>query len=100
MLTRSLFVRLEAKPGREKEVAAFLQQGLELANREETTPVWFATQFGPTTFAIIDAFRDDAARQRHLDGPIAKALMAKAPDLLVGAPTIEPMDVLGAKLPR
>jgi quinol monooxygenase YgiN len=100
MLTRSLFVRLEAKPGREKEVAAFLQQGLELANREETTPVWFATQLGPTTFAIIDAFRDDAARQRHLDGPIAKALMAKAPDLLVAQPTIEPMDVLGAKLPR
>ena len=48
MLTRSLFVRLEAKPGKEKEVAALLIQGLELANREETTPVWFATQLGPT----------------------------------------------------
>ena len=100
MLTRSLFVRLEAKPGKEKEVAAFLTQGLELANREEKTPVWFATQLGPTTFAIFDAFRDDAGRQAHLDGPIAKALMAQAPNLLAAPPAIEPMDVLGAKLPR
>jgi quinol monooxygenase YgiN len=100
MLTRSLFVRLEAKPGKEKELAAFLMQGLELANREETTPVWFATQLGPTTFAIFDAFRDDAGRQGHLNGPIAKALMAQAPNLLAAPLAIEPMDVLGAKLPR
>jgi quinol monooxygenase YgiN len=100
MLTRSLFVRLEAKPGREKDVAALLIQGLELANREETTPVWFATQLGPTTFGVFDAFRDDAGRQRHLDGPIAKALMAQAPNLLAAPLAIEPMDVLGAKLPR
>ena len=100
MLTRSLFVRLEAKPGKEKELAAFLMQGLELANREEKTEVWFATQFGPTTFAIFDAFRDDTGRQGHLNGPIAKALMAQAPNLLAAPPTIEPMDVLGAKVLR
>jgi quinol monooxygenase YgiN len=99
MLTRSLFVRLEAKPGKEKDVAAFLMQGLELANREEKTPVWFATQLGPTTFAVFDAFRDDAGREGHLNGPIAKALLEQAPKLLAAPPTIEPMDVLGAKLP-
>ena len=98
-LTHSLFVRLEAKPGKEKEVAAFLQQGLELANQETTTPVWFAFRLGPTTFAIVDAFKDEAGRQAHLDGPIAKALMANAPNLLATPPVIEPMDVLGAKLP-
>jgi hypothetical protein len=37
MLSRSLFVRLEAKPGKEREVAAFLNQGRELANQETTT---------------------------------------------------------------
>jgi quinol monooxygenase YgiN len=100
MLTRSLFVRLEAKPGKERELAAFLMQGLDLANREETTPVWFATQLGPTTFAIVDAFRDEAGRQSHLNGEVAKALMAQAPTLLAAPPVIEPMDVLGAKLPR
>src|ERR1700676_5007141 len=74
MLTPSLFVRLEAKPGKEDALAAFLMQGLQLANQESTTPLWFALRIGPTTFAIFDAFRDEAGRQAHLDGPIAKAL--------------------------
>jgi quinol monooxygenase YgiN len=98
MITRSLFVRLEAKPGKEAEVAAFLKQGLELANQETATPVWFALRLAPTTFGIFDAFRDEAGRQGHLNGPIAKALMAQAPQLLASAPVIEPIDVLGAKL--
>ena len=100
MLTLSLFVRLEAKPGKEKEVAAFLMQGLQLANQETTTPVWFALRLGPTTFAVFDAFRDEAGRQNHLNGPIAKALMAQAPNLLAAPPVIERIDVLGAKLPE
>ena len=99
MVTRGLFVRLEARPGKEDEVAAFLQQGLQLANAETTTPVWFAARLDPTTFAIFDAFRDDAGREAHLTGPIAQALMAKAPELLSATPTIERLEVLGAKLP-
>ena len=99
MLTRSLFVRLEAKPGKENDVAAFLQQGLQLANQEATTPTWFALRLSPTTFAIFDAFEDESGRQAHLDGPIAKALMENAPNLLATAPLIERLDVLGAKLP-
>lgn len=100
MLTVALFARLEAKPGKEDEVAAFLKQGLELANQETTTPLWFALRLGPTTFAIFDAFHDDAGRQAHLSGPIAQALMANAPTLLASAPVIEPIEVLGAKLPE
>jgi len=94
----ALFARLEAKPGKEKEVADFLRQGLALANQEATTLLWFALQLGPTTFAIFDTFADDAGRQRHLNGPIAKALMAQASALLAAPPTIEPVDILGAKL--
>jgi quinol monooxygenase YgiN len=97
MLTRSLFVRLEAKPGKENDVAAFLSQGLQLANAEQTTPLWFALRLGKSTFAIFDAFRDEAGRQAHLDGPIAKALMENAPALLASPPSIERLDVLGAK---
>src|SRR5262249_22300395 len=82
MVKLSLFVRLEAKPGKEQEVAAFLKQGLELANHEATTPIWFALQLGPSTFAIFDAFRDESGREAHLSGPIAQALMANAPTLL------------------
>jgi quinol monooxygenase YgiN len=98
-LTVALFARLEAKPGKEKDVAAFLEQGLQLANQETTTPLWFALRLSATTFAIFDAFRDEAGRQAHLTGPIAKALMANASALLATPPVIEKIDVLGAKLP-
>ena len=94
----ALFARLEARPGKEQEVAAFLQQGLALANQEATTLMWFALRLGPTTFAIFDAFADEAGRQRHLNGPIAQALIAQAPALFAAPPSIEPLEVLGAKL--
>jgi len=100
MPTVSLFVRLEAKPGKEADLAAFLIQGLELARQEATTPVWFALRIGPSTFGIFDAFADEAGRQAHLDGPIAQALIAQAPTLLASSPVIERVDVLGAKLPK
>ena|ERR1051325_9527628 len=97
MLKLGLFVRLEAKPGKEEEVAAFLKQALEMANQEATTPVWFALRLGPSTFAVSDAFADESGRQTHLNGPIAKALMAHAPDLLAVPPVIEKTEILGAK---
>jgi quinol monooxygenase YgiN len=100
MLSLGLFVRLEAKPGKEKDVAAFLKQGLQMANEEATTPLWFALRLGPSTFAVFDSFHDESGRQNHLNGPIAQALMANAPKLLVGPPSIERTEVLGAKLPQ
>jgi quinol monooxygenase YgiN len=99
MLKLSLFVRLEAKPGKEKDVEGFLLQALQLANQETTTPLWFALKLGPTTFGVFDSFRDEAGRQNHLNGPIRKALMAQAPTLLAAPPVIEHIEVLGAKLP-
>lgn len=98
MLSLGHFVRLEAKPGKEKDVAAFLKQGVEMANHEATTPVWFAIRLGPSTFAVVDAFHDEAERQAHVTGPIAKALMAKAPELFTATPVIEKTDILGAKI--
>src|SRR5215510_10424585 len=94
----SLFVRLEAKPGKEEEVAAFLMQGLQMANQEANTPLWFALRLGPSTFAVFDAFHNEAGRQGHLSGPIAKALMANAPNLLAATPSIEKTEILGAKV--
>ena len=99
MLKLALFARLEAKAGKEEDVAAFLRQGLQLASQETTTPLWFALRLSPTTFAIFDAFKDEAGRQAHLNGPIAKALMTQAPNLLATPPAIERVEVLGAKLP-
>ena len=100
MLTVALFARLEAKAGKENEVAKFLEAGLALANEEVTTPLWFALRLGPTTFGIFDAFTDEGGRQAHLSGPIAKALMAKSAELFSKPPEIERIEVLGVKLPR
>lgn len=100
MIKHALFVRLQAKPGKEKELAQFLHTGLDLARQEATTLVWFALQLGPATFGIFDAFADEAGRQVHLNGRIAQALGANAPNLLAQAPSIERIDVLGTKLPE
>jgi len=99
VITHALFIRLEAKPGKEKDLAQFLHTGLNLARQEGTTPVWFALQLSPSTFGIFDAFTGEAGRQAHLNGPIAQALGANAPNLLAQAPSIERIDVLGTKLP-
>ncbi len=98
-LKTALFVRLQARSGKENEVAEFLETGLVLAIQEATTPVWFALRLGPLTFGVFDAFADEGGRQFHLNGPIAQALMARAHELLAEPPTIEQIDVLGAKLP-
>src|SRR5258707_10970327 len=99
MMKVGLFVRLEAKAGREAEVESFLQGGLAIVQQEPATIAWFAIRLGPSTFGIFDAFPDEAGRQVHLNGRIAAALMAKAGDLLSQPPSIEKADVLAAKLP-
>src|SRR5262249_9705356 len=98
-VSTALFVRLEAKPGKEAEVAAFLEGGLPLAEAEPATIAWFGVRLGPSTFAIFDAFPDEAGRQAHLNGKIAAALMEKAKDLLAEPPSIQKADVLAAKMP-
>jgi quinol monooxygenase YgiN len=95
----ALWVRLDAKPGKEKEVADFLRSGLAIVQEELATTAWFAIQMSPSSFGIFDAFPNDAGRQAHLTGRVAAALMAKASELLSKPPSIEKIDVLAAKLP-
>jgi quinol monooxygenase YgiN len=100
MVNVALFVRLEAKPGKEADVEKFLRAGLPIVQEEPATTVWFALRLGPSTFAIYDAFPDESGRQAHLSGRVAAALMEKASDLLAQPPTIEKADILAAKLPQ
>ncbi len=97
MIKYALFARLEARPGKEAEVRQFLEAGLAMAREEKTTPIWFALRLAPGSFGIFDAFEDEAGRQAHLAGPIAQALMAKAPELFAQPPAIEQIEVLGLK---
>ena len=99
MVTVALYVRLEAKPGKETEVESFLNSGLALVQEEPETTAWFAIRMGPSTFGIFDAFPSESGRQAHLDGKVAAALMEKASDLLAQSPDIKKVDVLAAKLP-
>ena len=97
MVKNGLFVKLHAKQGKEAELGAFLKSALPLANQEAGTIVWFALQFDRATYGIFDAFGDEAGRNAHLNGEIAKALMAKAGDLLASPPNIEKVDVMASK---
>jgi quinol monooxygenase YgiN len=98
MVTKGLIVRLEAKPGTEEELASFLREARPLVQAEPETIAWFALRSGTASFAIVDVFPDDAGRQAHLEGAVAKALLGRAEELLVEPPEIQPMDVLAAKL--
>ena len=94
----ALWVLLQAKPGKEKDLENFLSGALPLVNAEPATITWYALRLGPGTFGIFDTFPDEAGRQAHLQGKVAAALMAKAPELLAKAPSIEKVSVLAAKL--
>jgi quinol monooxygenase YgiN len=96
MVTKGLIVRLEAKPGMEEELASFLRDALPLVEVEPDTVAWFALRAGTSSFAIVDVFPDDAGRQAHLDGAVARALLGRAEELLVEPPEIVPVDVLAA----
>ena len=98
MVSVGVYVRLEAKVGKEAELEAFLNSGLALAEQEPETTVWFALRFGPSTFGIFDAFESESGRQAHLNGQIVAALMENAPDLLAQEPVIERVEVLAAKM--
>jgi quinol monooxygenase YgiN len=99
MVDVGLLVTLEAKPGREADVEAFLKGALPLVEAEPATLQWFAVKLGPSRFGIIDSFPDAAGRQAHLDGKVAAALMANADELLASPPRIETFDILASKLP-
>ena len=97
MVKLALLVRLEVKPGKEKELEDLLISALPMAQNEPGTIHWFALRIGPSTFGIFDTFEKEEGRQAHLNGPIAAALVAKAGELLSQPPTIEQVDLLAAK---
>lgn len=93
----ALLARVEAKPGKEDELFNFLKSALPLAEAEPATVRWYALRLGPSTFGIFDSFETEAGRKAHLDGEIAKALMANASILLAKDPVIENVELLAVK---
>ena len=93
----AILARVEAKPGKEAEVLAFLKSALPLAEAEAETVRWYALQLGPSTFGIFDTFETEDGRKAHLAGQIAAALMKNASALLASDPIIEMVDLLAVK---
>ena len=96
-VTLGLLARLEAKPGRGDELAAFLRSGLEIASREEGTVTWYAFNIDDSSCGIFDTFESEEARQAHLNGEIPKALGRVAADLLASDPDIRLIEILAVK---
>ena len=97
MIKLAFVVRFEAKPGKEEEVAKFLETANDMAKKEPTTINWYAFRLSHSTFGVFDTFNDEAGRQKHLTGPIGQAIMARASELFSSPPSIEPVDVFGFK---
>jgi quinol monooxygenase YgiN len=93
----ALVVMLEARPGKAAELEAFITSALPLAEAEPDTVGWYALKLGPNSFGIFDTFADQAGRDAHLGGAIAKALFARADELLVEAPSVVKTEILAAK---
>jgi len=93
----AIWAQLEAKPGKEKELEQFLKSAQPLAEREPGTVTWYAIKMGPGKYGIFDTFADENGRNAHLNGEIAKALFAKAGELLAKSPEIAKPEILAAK---
>jgi quinol monooxygenase YgiN len=93
----AIWAQLEAKPGKEQELEAFLKSAQPLAEREAGTVTWYAIKIGPGKYGIFDTFADENGRNAHLNGEIAKALFAKADELLAGPPKIDKPEILALK---
>jgi quinol monooxygenase YgiN len=98
VVTEGLLVRLEAKHDQDDQVERFLIGALPIVAEEPGTTAWFAVRFGRHEYGIVDFFPDDAARQAHLSGRVAKGLAERGVELFTEAPQIEPLDVLAFKL--
>jgi quinol monooxygenase YgiN len=95
-----LSVVLKAKQGKEEDLRSFLESAQNLVAQESGTVAWFAFRIDTQTFGIFDTFDNSAARQAHLNGPIASALLGRADELLAGHPEIHAATIIGQKLPR
>ena len=96
----AIWAQLEAKPGKEKELEEFLKSAEPLAEREPGTLTWYAIKMGPGKYGIFDTFADENGRNAHLNGEIARALFAKAKDLLAEAPRVDKPEILASKPAR
>jgi quinol monooxygenase YgiN len=89
-----LLVTLEARAGKEADAEAFLRSAQPLALDENGTLKWYAIKLGPRKFGIFDTFANEAGRDAHLTGEIAKALGARASELFAASAQVDKVEIL------
>lgn len=100
MVKYAIWAEVKAKAGKEQQVAEFLKSALPLAQQEPLTVTWYVVNLGPGVFGIFDTFNDEAGREAHLTGEIAKALFSEETKaLLDGEPRVHKLEILAAKTP-
>ena len=97
MAKYALYVSLKAKPGKAAEVEAFLKQGAEMSRAEAGTVAWYGIKEDDGAYAVFDTFDDEAGRDAHMNGAIAKALMAKADELFSNKLQIHKIQIIADK---
>lgn len=94
---KALHITLEARPGKEDEVAALLEGILAEVEREPATRPWFGLRRDGATFEIFETFPDEAGREAHLSGKGAALLMQRSNAVLTKPAQIDRLDVLMRK---
>lgn len=97
MAKYALYVSLKAKPGKEAEVEEFLKQGAAMSKAEAGTVTWYGIKEDDGAYAVFDTFDDEAGRDAHLNGRIAKALMSKADELFSNSLQIHKIQIIADK---
>ena len=97
MIKVGILLKVEAKPGKEQDVANFLKSAIALVEEEPETINWYGFKINENTFGVFDTFPGEDGRKAHLAGKVAEALMKHAPDLLASPPVIEFVDILASK---
>ncbi|KAK0446233.1 hypothetical protein EV421DRAFT_261122 [Armillaria borealis] len=103
MVGCGLLVPLEPKPGKDGELADFLNTGYDLVQAEPFTLQWFALQYDTSnpTYAIF-RYRSLTRKDwtKHANGKIAEALGANSEALLKEAPQLGQIKMLASKVQR
>jgi len=68
-----------------------------MSQNEAQTVTWYGVKIAPGVYGVFDTFNDEQGRDAHLNGDIAKALMAKAPEFFENQLQIEKLEILASK---
>jgi quinol monooxygenase YgiN len=97
MVKLATLVTIEALPGKEAEVEAFLLARLTEAEEEPGTVGWYAMKLSPAIFGIFGTFATREGQLAHMEGTVARELIAAAPYLFIDTPHVQHLDLLAAK---